>query len=162
MFLNDWSNVWRTLVVGVLAYIALVLFLRISGKRTLTKMNAYDLIVTIALGSTLATILLTKDVALVEGLTAYAVLIGMQYIIAWLSIHSKTVQGLVKSSPALVYYKGYCRDTMRRERVQEIDILQAVRSSGFNDVEKVDAVVLETDGSFSVIKKADDGVKLEP
>ena len=55
MFFDSWAGLGRVLVVGVLAYSALVLLLRISGKRTLTKMNAFDLVVTVALGSTLAT-----------------------------------------------------------------------------------------------------------
>ena len=52
------------MVVGVLAYVALVFLLRISGKRTLSKMNAFDFVVTVALGSTLATILLSTAVVL--------------------------------------------------------------------------------------------------
>lgn len=74
MFFSGWDSLFRTLVVGVLAYIALVVFLRISGKRTLSKMNDVDLVVTVALGSTLATILLAKDMALAEGLLAFALL----------------------------------------------------------------------------------------
>ncbi|WP_231362619.1 hypothetical protein [Thioalkalivibrio sp. ALMg9] len=67
MFFGGWDGLLRTLVVGVLAYVALIVFLRLSGKRTLSKMNAFDLVVTVALGSTLATVLLAKDVALAEG-----------------------------------------------------------------------------------------------
>ncbi|MEO6887893.1 MAG: DUF421 domain-containing protein, partial [Ktedonobacteraceae bacterium] len=59
MFFTTWATLLRTVVVGVLAYIALVVFVRISGKRTLSKMNAFDLIVTISLGSTLASALLS-------------------------------------------------------------------------------------------------------
>lgn len=70
----------RTLVVGVLTYVTLVIFLRISGKRALSKMNAYDLVVTVALGSTLASALVTKDVALADGALAFALLIGLQFI----------------------------------------------------------------------------------
>jgi uncharacterized membrane protein YcaP (DUF421 family) len=67
----------RTAVVGSLAYVALVAMLRISGKRTLSQMNAFDFVVTVALGSTLATILLSQDVSLGEGLTVLALLIGL-------------------------------------------------------------------------------------
>ena len=67
MFFDSWAGLLRVLVVGTLAYAALVLLLRVTGKRTLSKMNAFDLIVTVALGSTLATVLLSKDVALAEG-----------------------------------------------------------------------------------------------
>ena len=50
MFFESWSSLGRILAVGALAYMALVLLLRISGKRTLTKLNAFDLVVTVALG----------------------------------------------------------------------------------------------------------------
>ena len=67
MFFDGWSGPLRVLAVGTCAYAALVLLLRCSGKRTLSKMNAFDLVVTVALGSTLATVLLSKGVALAEG-----------------------------------------------------------------------------------------------
>ncbi|MDP9398666.1 MAG: hypothetical protein M3P96_13010 [Actinomycetota bacterium] len=59
MLYDGWHGPVRVLVVGGLAYLALVALLRISGKRTLAKLNAFDLILTVALGSTLATVLLT-------------------------------------------------------------------------------------------------------
>ena len=49
IFFSGWDGLLRTLVVGVLAYVVLVGFLRLSGKRTLSKMNAFDLVVTVAL-----------------------------------------------------------------------------------------------------------------
>ena len=72
MLFESWAGLGRVLIVGTLAYAALVLLLRISGKRTLTKLNAFDLIVTVALGSTLATVLLSSSVALAEGVVALA------------------------------------------------------------------------------------------
>ena len=141
-------------MVGVLAYAALVLLLRISGKRTLSKMNAFDLVVTVALGSTLATVLLSKDVALAEGALAFLVLVGLQYALAWLGSRSRKAQRLIKSEPALLLYQGRLLESaMRRERVAEPEVLAAVRSQGVGDVREVEAVVLETDGTFSVIPK---------
>lgn len=157
MFFNDWEAIGRTLLVGVLAYIGLILFLRVSGKRTLSKMNAFDLIVTVALGSTLATILLSEKVALAEGLTAFFVLIAMQYIIAWLSVRSKFVSKMIKSSPDLLFYEGeYLREVMKTQRILEVEIFQAARTNNVQSMNQVKAVVMETDGSISIIKKADD------
>ncbi len=102
MFFNGWPNLERVLIVGALAYVGLIVLLRFSGKRTLAKMNAFDFVVTVALGSTLATVLLSKDVALAEGLAACATLIALQFIIAWLSVRSQTVSGFVKSEPSLL------------------------------------------------------------
>lgn len=67
MWLDSWSDLGRILAVGASAYVSLVLVLRFSGKRTLAELNAFDLVVTVALGSTLATILLSSDVSWSEG-----------------------------------------------------------------------------------------------
>ena len=67
MFVDDAAGVWRELLLGPLTYVWLILVLRVSGKRTLAQLNAFDFIVTVALGSTLATVVLSKSVAWVEG-----------------------------------------------------------------------------------------------
>jgi uncharacterized membrane protein YcaP (DUF421 family) len=94
MFFDTWSGLGRVLIVGTLAYVALVFLLRISGKRTLTKFNVFDLVVTVALGSTLATVLLSTSVPLAEGILALGLLIALQYAITWLSVRSHRFQGL--------------------------------------------------------------------
>ncbi|HUF07202.1 MAG TPA: YetF domain-containing protein [Candidatus Binatia bacterium] len=158
MFFDDWTGIWRTLLVGALAYAALVALVRLAGKRTLAKMNAFDLIVTVALGSTLATILLSEDVALAEGVAAFALLVGLQLVITWLSVRTKVVPALVKSTPTLLVFRGQQLDeAIRAQRVSEEEILQAVRQEGFASVADVHAVVLETEGSFSVIRAPAEG-----
>lgn len=156
MFFNDWWGMARTIIVGVLSYTALVLLLRVSGKRTLSKMNAFDLIVTVALGSTLATVLLSKDIPLAEGVLAFALLIGLQFVITWLSVRSGTISGWIKAEPTLLVYQGrLLHDAMRRERVIEAEVHAAVREQGLAAVDDVAALVLETDGTFSVLGQAD-------
>ena len=153
MFFDSWSGLGRVVLVGVLAYSALVFLLRVSGKRTLSKMNAFDLIVTVALGSTLATVLLSKDVALMEGVLAFALLIFLQFVITWLSVRSNAVQGFVKAEPALLLHRGrFLHRAMKAERVAEEEIRAAVRAQGIGSLEEVEAVVLETDGTFTVLR----------
>jgi len=157
MFFDSWSDLGRVLLVGFLAYAGLVFLLRISGPRTLSKMNAFDLVVTVALGSTLATVLLSKDVALTEGLLAFALLIGLQFVITWLSVRSDGFQKLIKDEPALIAWQGRLLDApMRARRVTRVEVLAAVRAQGRADLTGVRAVVLETDGSFSIITDDDD------
>lgn len=142
----------RIVTVGVLAYIGLLIFLRTSGKRTLTKLNAFDLVVTVALGSTLATILLNSQISLWEGLTAFAVLIGLQYLLTFTAVRLSWFNDLIKSEPRLLFLEGeFLQQAMRKERVKDIEIMQAVRNSGEGDLQNVKAVILETDGSMSVI-----------
>jgi uncharacterized membrane protein YcaP (DUF421 family) len=136
--------------------VILLLLLRISGKRTLSKMNAFDLVVTVALGSTLATVLLSKDVALAEGVTALAMLIVLQFIITWLTVRSNRVNQWVKSDPRLLFYQGeFLHGAMKTERINEDEVRQAIRGQGISSVSDVYAVVIETDGSLNVTKRSD-------
>jgi uncharacterized membrane protein YcaP (DUF421 family) len=70
MFFDDWFGLLRILIVSILAYGALIVLLLASGKRTLSKWNSFDFVVTIALGSTLATVIMSKDVSFTEGIFA--------------------------------------------------------------------------------------------
>lgn len=159
MFIDGWYPIVRVLIVGTLAYAGLVAVLRVSGKRTLSKMNAFDLIVTVALGSTLATILLSSRVSLVTGLVALGLLAALQYLVAWASVRSATVRHLIKAEPRLLFHDGsYLHAAMRAERVTEEEIMQAMRNMGASSLEDVAAVVLETDGTLSVIEQ----VRREP
>ena len=152
MFFDSWMTLGRTALVGALAYLALVLLLRVSGKRTLSKMNAFDFVVTVALGSTLATVLLSSSVSLARGVLAFAVLIFLQFAITWLSARSSAVRNLVKAEPTLLVHKGrFLTGAMKRERVTREEIRAALRAQGVAAVEEVEAVVLETESSFSVV-----------
>lgn len=84
MIFDGWNGPWRAIVLTPLAYGALVILLRVSGKRTLSKMNVF----VVALGSTLATTILSADVTLFEGIVALAALIALQVLLSWLCILS--------------------------------------------------------------------------
>ncbi len=158
IFFTSWGSIGRTAIIGVAAYIGLVLLLRLSGKRTLTKMNAFDLVVTVALGSTLATVLLSKSVALADGLTAFALLIALQFSITWLSVRSRTVGRLVKADPTLLVYQGQLlHAAMRHERVTEHELLAALRQHGVATLAEAAAVVLENNGQLSVLQQTATG-----
>ncbi|MFN7138188.1 MAG: DUF421 domain-containing protein [Limisphaerales bacterium] len=160
IFFENWESLGRTALLAVLAYIWLVIVLRVTGKRTLSKMNAFDFIVTVALGSTLASILISRQTPLLDGMVALALLTFLQYAVAWSSVHSKWVRRIVKSEPTLLFYAGkFLEEQLCKERVVQDEILAAVRSEGVGALDKVEAVVLETDGSFSVIKKSDGAEK---
>jgi len=154
VFFNDWESIVRTLLIGVGAYVALVLGLRLSGNRTLSKMNAFDFVVTIALGSTLATIILSKQTALAEGVVAFALLISLQYLVTWSSARAPWIKRIVTGEPRLLFHDGhYLGAEMKRARITQDEILSAIRSAGHAHVTDVGAVILETDGSCSVLEK---------
>lgn len=152
MFSITMESFIRIITVGILAYVGLVFFLLISGKRSLTQLNAFDLVVTVAIGSILSTILLNKDVSLLEGLLAFVLLILLQYLLTFTSVRWKKFNKFIKSEPRLLYLNGsFLRETMKKERISEGDILHSVRNDGIGDLKEVKAIVLENDGSLSII-----------
>lgn len=155
MLFNGWDSILRTACLGVLAYVTLVLMLRLSGKRTLSKMNAFDFVVTVALGSTLASTLLSKDASLAQGAAAFGVLILLQFVVTWLSVRFKRVRSTIVGEPQILMYRGeYLETALRRSRVTKDEVLAAIRASGHSELASIRAVVLETDASFTVIANA--------
>jgi uncharacterized membrane protein YcaP (DUF421 family) len=122
LFFDNVSGLVRVLVVGPLAYVWLIAVLRCSGKRTLAQLNAFDFIVMVALGSTLATVALSSTVAWSEGALALVLLAALQFVVAWSSVH-----------------------------------VPWVRSAGIGGLELVSAVVLECNGTISVISTSQHG-----
>lgn len=154
MLWNDWTSVLKIVVVGTGSYAALLVLQRISGKRTLSKLNAFDLVVTVALGSTLATTILSPDVALADGVVAFGVLMLLQLAVTFVSVRIPGFKKLLKASPALLVDNGSTlHDALRRERVTEDEVLQAVRSTGKDSLDGL-SVVLETNGKMSVVSRS--------
>lgn len=154
---GDWNSAVVTLLAAMVVYSMLVSLLRVSGKRSIGKWNAFDLIVTVALGSTLATVILSRDVPILTGLTALVALLALQYLISWVSVRSRSLQRLVRARPTLMVRDGrLLEQAMKKERVTDTDILAAVRQRGPGDLRDVAAVVLETDGSLTVLESLPD------
>lgn len=158
MWFDDWGDLLRVLIAGTVAYSALILVLRTSGKRTLAKLNAFDLVVTVAVGSTLATIFLNASVSVTEGVVALVLLAALQYVAAVVASRLRHGRAVLTSRPSLILAHGCFRDdTMRRQRISRADVRQAVRASGRGSLGDVGAVILESDGSLSVIATTDIG-----
>lgn len=153
MLFESWQSLGRTATVCLFAYPSLIVLLRISGKRTLAKMNAFDLVVTVALGSSLSSACMSKDVPLAEAVATMALLAACQFAVAWGSVRSRFVRRLVRAEPTLLAYQGRFLDgMMRSQRVTESEIRQAARAQGIADL-RAAVVVLESNGQISVLSE---------
>ena len=156
IFFESWVELLRTGVTAVLFYLFIIVAIKVVGKRSTSKMNNFDWVVTVAMGAIMASTILAKDVALTEGLSALAVLLGLQFVFTSVSSRSAWVGSMLRSNPSLLVYEGtYLEEIMRRERVSREEIDGAIRRSGFSDLEKVWAVVLESNSELSVIGKGE-------
>ena len=154
VFFKDWKSVLHVAVATIIAFITLFIFVRISGKRTLAKFNAFDFVVTVALGSTLSYMMLAM-VSIVEGSVVLMLTILLQYIFAWTARSSKKIERLINAVPSLIFYEGkFISKAMAKESITEAEIFSMIRSSGIENVEEVKAVVMEVNGQITVVRKS--------
>ena len=154
-FFESWYNVGRTVVLSIITFAALIVLLRGSGKRTLSKLNVFDFVFVVAVGSVFASTIISKDVTLVEGIAALATLIGIQIFLAELAARSSIAERIINGEPALLLSRGkFIPRALRKERITEEEVRAAIRAKGVNRVEDVDAVILENDGTLSVAWEA--------
>ena len=158
MLFDSWDSIGRMIAFGITAYLGAIAMLRISGSRTLSKMNAFDLVVTIAFGSTLSSILVDGSLSLANGVGALALLVVLQFVIAALAVRSARFRSWITAQPVLVAWEGRAIESaMRKQRVAAADIEAALRQRGFARLDQVLAVVLEADGSLSVVERSSNG-----
>lgn len=154
LFFNDWESVLKAFVATLTTYAALLILIRISGKRTLSKMNAYDFIVTIALGSCLAATALDKTISLVDGAVVYATLIFLQFSITWISVRYTPIKKVVSGTPSILLYKGeFMYKTMKEERITLEEINVAARNQGIESLKNTYMIILETTGDIAIIQQ---------
>jgi uncharacterized membrane protein YcaP (DUF421 family) len=155
---NGFQPLLRIFVVGVSAYVAIVLILRISGKRTLASMSAFDFVIAVAVGAVFARTLTTKNLSISETITAFVLLAILQFVFASLEGRSKMFRRIFSASPRLLYYNGeFLEKNLRKERLDRSKVIGAARKRGYGSMDDVAAVILEIDASFSVIGKSKAG-----
>lgn len=154
LFFKDWESLYYIAICASISFIALFLFIRISGKRTLAKLNAFDFVVSVTLGSTLSSMMLLKT-TIAEGSVALVIIIILQYALAYLAKKSKIMEKAINSTPTLLFYDGiFITEAMERELITKEEIYSEIRQYRIERVEDVRAVVMELNGEMTVIKKS--------
>ncbi len=157
-FFNGWQSLVHIAVVGLIGYVALIVFLRLSGKRTLSRMNAYDMVMTMALGSVLTKAMLTQEQSVAETVFAIALLIFFQFSVSFAAFRWRWAAFLAAPKPTVLYHQGvYLQDALKKERVRQSEIEDTVKEKGLCDMGMVDTVILAANGELSVLVKPDQG-----
>ncbi|SFB02184.1 DUF421 domain-containing protein [Algoriphagus aquimarinus] len=155
---ESWESTFRTVVLTILGYLAMVFLLRISGKRTLSKMNAFDFVVTIALGSCLASISLNKNITLTDGVVAFSLFILMQFTFTYLSVHVKGFRSLITSNPVVVFYQGcFLENELKKQRLTKEEVYNECRLKGYSNLDEVHLIILESTGDISILETKGNG-----
>ncbi len=140
----------RTIVV----YLALLLGIRLTGKRQVGQMTPFDLLLLLLLANAVQNAMTGPDTSVPGGLVAAAALFAVNGAVAWASRRSKRAARMVEGTPTLLIRHGLVIDeNLRREGITREDLLRALREHGVSDVVAVRNAILEVDGSVSVLRE---------
>lgn len=124
-------------------YVVLILFTRLSGVRTFSKMSSFDFAITVAIGSLIASTILTKSPPLFQAVVAMASLFAIQMVIAGFRDIS-IIRSLVDNKPILLMRNNeMLEENMRKARVTREDILGKLREANVTQFSQIKAVVME-------------------
>lgn len=148
---------WELVLRATLVYAALLLLIRISGRRTVGQFTPFDLLVVMLLSESVSNALSGGDESVVAGLIGASTLIGLNLVVAVVTARSATVQTILQGEPVLVGKDGHIfRDALRRQHVPESDLRQALREADC-ELESMQCAFLEADGRISILKKPEAG-----
>jgi len=137
---------------ALIIYVLVIFYIRILGKRSTSELNNFDWIVTVSVGSIVASTVILKDISVVEGGLSILIMTTLQYLVTKIMFKSEQVRELVKSTPQLLLFEGeFIDENMRKERILKPEIYAAIRQKGLKSVKQIYAVVLETNSKISII-----------
>ncbi|HDZ13815.1 MAG TPA: DUF421 domain-containing protein [Pricia sp.] len=142
-------------------YISVILLTRIFGKRSFSKMSSFDFAMTVAIGSIIASTLLSATVSMIEGIIGLTIVYVLQ-ISAALFRRIDWVQNLMDNSPLLLMEGNeILEDNLRKARVTKSDLRSKLREANVTRLDQVKSVIFETTGDISVLHK-EDNLPVEP
>jgi uncharacterized membrane protein YcaP (DUF421 family) len=142
------SIILRTAVI----YFAILIGLRVAGKREIGQMTVFDLVVLLLIANAVQNAMVGPDTSLLGGLAAALVLLVLNYLVATLRLRWSGLRRIIEGTPTLLVLHGeVLRPNLRREGLDEETLAAALREHGVVGVTDVEMAVLETDGSISVV-----------
>jgi uncharacterized membrane protein YcaP (DUF421 family) len=137
---------------AAIVYVALLVGLRMMGKREIGQMTVFDLVVVLLLSNAVQNAMVGADTSVQGGLMAAFVLLVANRLVAAARLHSMAWGRLIEGSPTVLIQEGQILDAaVRKERLERAQVEMAIREHGVASIADVRLAVMETDGSISVV-----------
>jgi len=148
------------LILATGIYLGLIVMTRLMGLRSFSKLSSFDFAITVAIGSVVATVVLSKDLGLLHGLAGLGALYLLQFLFAELRMRFGPVARLIDNTPLMIMVgEQVIEDNLRRARMTRDDLYAKLREANVTESRQVLAVIVESTGDVSVLH-ADGGGEL--
>ncbi|MEH6660250.1 MAG: YetF domain-containing protein [Parasphingorhabdus sp.] len=166
--LSDWTTTgWEQVALIALSatimYLTVILLTRLAGVRSFSKMSGFDFAVTVAIGSVLGSVILSKNPPIAHGVAALVFLFGLQIVMAILRSHFPGLQFWADNRPRLIMIGGEIQhDQLKKAKMTESDLWGKLREANAFNFSQVLAVIAETTGDVSVLHSTDSNRDIQP
>lgn len=151
-FGTTWESVAAVAIGMCCVYAAVIVATRIAGLRSFSKMSSFDFAMTVAVGTLVGSIALTRDPPVLQGLVGVATLYLLQWVVAHLRLRFQKFAGWIDNTPVLLVEDGrILAGNLRRAQVTHEELHSVVRAAGLPSLKKVRAAVMETTGDISIV-----------
>ena len=135
----------------VILYFAVILAMRVMGKRQIGEMQPFELVVTLMLSDLAAVPMQNTGIPLLSGILPICALLILELTISYISLKSKRLRRVFIGSPSILIREGkLIEEALSRNRINLDDILEELRKKDMEKIEDVGIAILETDGTLSV------------
>jgi uncharacterized membrane protein YcaP (DUF421 family) len=139
----------------IIVYLALIIGLRLAGKRELAQLNPFDLIVLLTLSNTVQNAIIGNDNSITGGLLGAATLLGINYVVVRYVSKNKNAETLFEGGEDLLIKDGVIQKTMlEHEVITQTELEIAAHRQGFGSLEEIETATLEPEGGISFIGKS--------
>ncbi|HEY4529208.1 MAG TPA: YetF domain-containing protein [Luteimonas sp.] len=147
---------WEFVLRAVAVYVVLLLMLRVAGKRTVGQFTPFDMLVIVLLGTAVQNSLIGEDYSLLGGLILAGTLIACNWCVGYLTSRIPRLDRAIEGSPVMLARDGELYTAaMRAQNLSRLDIDEALREAGLDDIAHAALVTLEVDGAITVVPKDD-------
>lgn len=152
----SWSTIGFVVASTLAMYATLLAAVRLAGRRTVAQLSAFDVIVTIALGTLLSSTVVAPDPSYVQATTAIVTLLALQVAAAALRVRSRVLRRLLEFEPEIVVRDGELRlpTGLTSSQLSQGELHSRLRQHGIFDERPLALVVLEPTGNLSVTREA--------
>jgi uncharacterized membrane protein YcaP (DUF421 family) len=141
---------------GIVVFVFLYVLMRVIGRRELSSLEPFDLILLVVLGDAVQQGLTQDDYSLTGAMLAIGTIATLQLVVSYANFRFPRLRPILDGEPIIVVQDGKpIEKNMRRERVTTEDLLQAARQQSIASLDDVAWAVMETSGAISFIKKSD-------
>mgnify|MGYP001032908158 CR=1 FL=1 len=142
---------------AIIIYITVILALRIMGKRQIGEMTPHELVITILVSQVAIIPLQDNSMPLTNMVIPIMIFVSLEIIASSLSMKSIAFRNIIQGKPIFVIKNGKLDEKqLRRLRLTMDDLTDALREKGYFDISSVQDAVVETNGTISVLQKAEE------